>query len=238
MTNIPLRSIPLFAPLTDEALAEVEAALQTRHLAAEQVLFNLGDRGDELIIVQSGKLAIYKPDPGAPAKGQPIRTFTAGSMLGEMALIDQKPRSLSARAEEPTTILALSSADFRSLLSQDVQISLTLLSGLSDRIRYTTDFLNEVQDWVGRITDGNYTAGSAMESKTQYPDPTLATLAANFAQMAARVKEREDNLRQEVAMLRIEIDEAKRKEDSSQIMDSDYYRSLKDKVRNMRQKKE
>lgn len=238
MSILPLRTIPLFASLTDEGLAEVEAALQTRSLAAGDVLFNQGDRGDELIIVESGKLAIYKPDQGAPAKGQPIRTFTAGSMLGEMALIDQKPRSLSARAEESTTILALSLTAFRSLLASNVEISLTLLSGLSDRIRYTTDFLNEVQGWVGRITEGNYTAGAAVESQSQYPDPTLSTLAANFAQMAARVKEREDTLRQEVAMLRIEIDESKRKEDAGQIMDSDYYRNLKDKVRNMRQKKE
>jgi CRP/FNR family transcriptional regulator len=238
MTELPLRTVPLFAPLSEEGLAEVAAALQTRSLAANEVLFNQGDPGKELIIVQSGKLAIYKPEPGAPARGQPIRTFTTGSMLGEMALIDQKPRSLSARAEEATTILALSSDAFRDLLGSNVEISMTLLAGLSDRIRYTTDFLNEVQDWVGRITDGNYTSGMAVESQSQYPDPTLATLAANFAKMAARVKEREDQLKQEVAQLRIEIDEARRKEEASQIMDSDYYRSLKDKVRNMRQKKE
>lgn len=238
MSELPLRTVPLFATLNDEDLAEVEAALQSRSLAAGDVLFNQGDPGKELVIVQSGKLAIYKPEPGAPAKGQPIRTFTAGSMLGEMALIDQKPRSLSARAEETATILTLSSDAFRELLSSNVQISLTLLAGLNDRIRYTTDFLNEVQDWVGRITDGNYSAGTQAEANTTYADPNLAALAANFTKMAARVKEREDQLKQEVAQLRIEIDEARRKEESSQIMDSDYYRSLKDKVRSMRQKKE
>ena len=95
-----------------------------------------------------------------------------------------------------------------------------------------------VKDWVGRITEGNYSSAAPVESNAQYADPTLATLAANFAKMAARVKEREETLKQEVAQLRIEIDEARRKEESSQIMDSDYYRSLKDKVRSMRQKKD
>jgi len=238
MTDFSLRSVSLFAPLSDESLTELESVLQSRTLNTNEVLFCQGDPGDALYIVRSGKLAIYAPEPGDPARGQPIRTFSPGSILGEMALIDSKPRSLSARAEEPTTLLALSSADFHALLSENVSISLGLMSGLSDRIRYTTDFLGEVQDWVGRITEGNYTTGTPVQATTTYPDPTLATLAANFARMAAQVKAREDQLRQEVTRLKIEIDEARRKEESSQIMESDYYRSLKDKVRSMRQKKE
>ena len=238
MAEISLQNVAMFALLSDDDLAEVTAALQPRSLSAGEVLFNQGDPGTELIIVKEGKIAIYAPDPGLPASGQPIRVFTSGGLLGEMALLDQKPRSLSARAEEPSTILALSREAFNQALARSPQISLPLMSGLSDRIRYTTDFLGEVRQWVQRITDGNYQQGSTLESNSSYQDPTLATLAAEFAQMAARVKEREDTLRQEVAMLRIEIDEVKRKEEASQIMDSEYYRSLKDKVKNMRRQKD
>lgn len=202
------------------------------------MLFNQGDPGDELILVTAGKLAIYSPEGGSPAKGQPIRLFTAGSMLGEMALIDHQPRSLSARAEESSTILALSRPDFERLLAENPQMSTAIMSGLSERIRYTTDFLGEVRQWVQRITEGNYQAGIEVAAAKKYSDPSLATLAAEFSKMAAQVKEREDSLKQEVAMLRIEIDETKRKEDASQIMNSDYYRDLKARVKEMRQKKE
>jgi len=63
-------------------------------------------------------------------------------------------------------------------------------------------------------------------------------LAAEFAQMAARVQEREETLRKEVAQLRIQIDESKRKQEAQSIMDSDYYKSLKEKAKKLRQKNE
>lgn len=238
MPAIALNRIALFAQLSSEAIAEVERLLQPRSLAAGEVLFNQGDPGDELIIVQDGQLAIYAPEPEAPARGQPIRVFTSGGMLGEMALLDQEPRSLSARAETDSTILALRRADFQRLVAENPKMSAALMGGLSERIRYTTDFLGEVRQWVQRITEGNYQAGMEVEGSGKYKDPTLATLAAEFSAMAAQVKKREDTLKQEVAMLRIEIDESRRKEEASQIMDSEYYRSLKEKARSMRQKKE
>jgi CRP-like cAMP-binding protein len=238
MAEIALNQIALFAQLPAEALAELERLLQPRTLAAGEVLFNQGDPGSELIIVQEGQLAIYAPEPGEPAKGQPIRVFTSGGMLGEMALVDQQPRSLSARAETAATILALRREDFQRLVAENPKMSAALMGGLSERIRYTTDFLGEVRQWVQRITEGNYQAGMPIEDSGKYKDPTLATLAAEFSAMAAQVKQREDTLKQEVAMLRIEIDEKRRKEEASQIMDSEYYRSLKEKVRSMRQKKE
>jgi CRP-like cAMP-binding protein len=238
MAETFLRSIPLFSNLPDEALAQVEAALQERMLDAGQILFNHGDPGDELIIIKAGKISIYVPLDGAPANGQAIRYFTPGSVLGEMALLDEKPRSASARAEEASTILALSRKDFHQSLSANPQLSGTLMAGLSDRIRYTTDFLSEVRGWVQRITEGNYQPGIEANAHSSYQDPTLATLAAEFAQMAARVKEREDTLKQEVALLKIEIDETKRKQEASQIMDSDYYRELKEKIKSMRQQRD
>lgn len=238
MAAITLNTIPLFARLSDQALREIEERLHPRSLAAGEVLFNQGDAGDELILVSDGKLVIYAPEEGAPAKGQPIRQFTSGGVLGDMALIDRQPRSLSARAEESSTILTLARPDFEHLIAQNPQLSQTLMAGLSERIRYTTDFLGEVRQWVQRITEGNYQAGIQEDHGRKYQDPALAVLAAAFSRMAAQVKEREDTLKQEVAMLRIEIDEKKRQEDARQIMDSDYYRSLKEKVKEIRKTKE
>lgn len=237
MTHSLLKDLPMFAQFSDPALVEIESQFKPRSLAAGEVLFNQGDPGDELILVTGGKLAIYAPEDGSPAKGQPIRVFTNGAILGEMALIDHKPRSLSARAEEVSTILALSRDDFNRLRRENPELSDGIMCGLSDRIRYTTEFLGEVRQWVQRITEGNYQSGIDGGTGQKYADSSLAALAADFSKMAARVKEREDTLKQEVAMLRIEIDETKRREDASQIMNSEYYRSLKAKVNEIRQKK-
>ena len=98
-----------------------------------------------------------------------------------MALIDQKPRSTSARAEETSSIYALSGEAFHKILGQNPEMAVSVMAGLNDRIRYTTEFLGEVRNWVRRMAEGNYQTGGVMESN-KYTDPTLANLAAEFAQ--------------------------------------------------------
>jgi CRP/FNR family cyclic AMP-dependent transcriptional regulator len=235
--NINLRDVTLFSRLSDQSLAEVASALIPRELSAGEILFNQGDPGDELVIVEDGSVAIFMPVEGDSADVQPIRVFQPGEMLGEMALIDQKPRSLSARAEGSARILTLSGDDFRRILEQNPEMAISVMAGLNDRIRYTTDFLGEVRIWVQRMAEGDYKTSSLME-KGKYEDQTLATLAAEFAQMAARVQEREDTLRQEVAQLRIEIDEAKRKQEVQRIVGSEYYQSLKERAKELRKRNE
>jgi hypothetical protein len=83
---------------------------------------------------------------------------------------------------------------------------------------------------------GDYPAEDLAEDDDQ--DQTLASLAAECAQMAARVQQREEVLRREVAQLRIEIDENKRKKDVERIIGSEYYKSLKEKAAALRKQSE
>jgi CRP-like cAMP-binding protein len=196
------------------------------------VLFNLGDSGDEMILVQQGKIAIYVPDSNQPQSGQALRIFQSGDILGEMALIDRLPRSTSARAETRSVIATLDSNTFKRLLEDHPDMATGLMSGLSNRIRYTTDFIGEIRQWVQRMAEGNY---QAVQSSSQIEDSSLSALAAEFVRMAAQVREREEKLQKEVAQLRIEIDENKRRKEVSQITESDYYVSLKEKLKALRE---
>jgi len=228
-----LKDTTMFQNLSENDLAALTAVMQTRQLAAGEILFHQGDPGDELLVVQSGKLAIFTPVAGKPDTGQAIRFFGPGDVLGEMALIDRKPRSASARAEEDSTVLRLHGDDFRSLLAQHPDTAQAVMAGLSDRIRYTTDFLSEVRNWVQRMMEGNYQS-AANTRIGQYRDPTLAMLAGEFARMATVVQEREELLKQEVMQLRVEIDQVKRIEDASRIMGSEYYQALKERAKTLR----
>ena len=116
--TISLGSMALFAELPPEAHAEVLAALHPRRYPAGTIIFNQGDPGDELLIVEDGEIAIFAPTTG-PAVGQAIRIFKPGDVLGEMALIDQQPRSLSARAESDAAVLALGTSGIPLLLVPD-----------------------------------------------------------------------------------------------------------------------
>jgi CRP-like cAMP-binding protein len=230
-----LQKNPMFKSLSPPEAETLAGRLKTRSLRAGEVLFNLGDPGDEMILVREGQLSIYVPDPGKPEVGQPLRIFKPGDMLGEMALIDQLPRSASARAESDSTIASLGLDDFRDLLTSEPEVALSVMNGLSGRIRYTTDFIGEVRQWVQRLAEGKY---DAIKAPGDVEDTSLSALAADFVRMAAQVREREEKLRQEVAELRIQIDEKKRKEQVKEITQSEYYLSMKDKLRAMRDQQE
>jgi len=235
--DISLRDIPLFNNLSDSTLDEIERALESRSLETGEILFNQGDPGDELILVQGGEISIFAPIEGSAGNERPIRVFKPGEMLGEMAIIDKQPRSLSARAEEASTILTLGQKKFQELLGENPEMSLAVMAGLNDRIRYTTDFLSEVREWVQRIASGSYQSSELAEESDKYEDETLSTLAAEFAQMAAQVQEREEELRKEVLELRIAIDESKRKQDVEEILDTEFYRDLKAQAKSMKKRK-
>lgn len=224
--KIDLRELNIFSYLQPDALAEVTSTLQKKELQPGEVLFCQGDKGDELVIVEQGALSIFSPDQSGD--GEAIRIFHAGEVLGEMALIDEQPRSLSARAEETTTILTLKKVDFQNMLAAHPEMAQAVMSGLNNRVRYTTDFLSEVRKWVGRIAEGDYNIDSYGE---EYDDKTLASLAAAFARMATQVKAREEELRQEVNQLKIIIDQAKREQQVNEFVqsvriDSDFYKQL------------
>jgi CRP-like cAMP-binding protein len=202
-------------------------------------------------------VAIYEPGEAEPGKERPLRIFRAGGSLGEMALIDRKPRTLSARAIQPTRMLVLQGGDFEHLV-RDPAMAMAIMASLNDRIRYTTDFLSEVREWVGRMAGGQYetvqfftdmqtwvrqvAAGEydadVEKAAGQYRDPTMATLAAEFARMATHVREREEELRQEIAQLKIEIDHSKRQRQVDEIVETDFFQDIKSKAQDLRRKRE
>jgi CRP-like cAMP-binding protein len=156
---------------------------------------------------------------------------------------------------QDTRVLVLKGDDFRRLL-QDHDMAQAVMSGLNDRIRYTTDFLGEVRDWIGRMAAGQYETaqffsdmqawvqqlaegdyGQPDEFQAQYRDQTIASLAAEFARMAAQVKEREEELRHEIAQLKIEIDETKRKREVDEIVESDFFQDIQARARELRRKR-
>lgn len=232
-----LKKIHLFRNLPDAALEQIHQKLNSRELKKDAILFKMGETGDELILVKSGQIAIFTPD----IKGAQhiIRIFHPGESLGEMALIDEKPRSLSAKAVVDSEILTLSKSAFMELLQgKNVEIGLEIMRELSARVRYTTDFLNEVKDWVQIIAEGQYeSALQKAQEKSEDSDQMMATLAAEFTQMASQVQRREEALKQQVARLKIEVDEKKRKEDFEEIVQSEYYQELKAKMDEIRGRK-
>lgn len=252
-----LRGTYMFGRLPETTLTRLAAVLHRRSYHEGEILFHKGDPGEEMYIVEEGSVAIFEPGGAEPGKERPLRIFRTGGSLGEMALIDREPRTLSARAIQPTQMLVLKGSDFGHLL-RDPAMAMAIMAGLNDRIRYTTDFLAEVRQWVGRMAGGQYETAQFFtdmqtwvrqvaageydagveEAASQYRDPTMSTLAAEFARMATNVREREEELRQEIAQLKIEIDQTKREKQVEEIVESDFFQDIKSRAREMRRKRE
>ncbi len=127
-----LRRVGLFQELDDHTLREIgNAAVEQRWEAGQEVV-RQGDTGVGMFIVRSGKVEIVQEHAGQSEK---VRDLGPGDVFGEMALLDEFPRSATVRAVEPTTCLGITRWHFRGILESHPQIALKLLPILTKRLR-------------------------------------------------------------------------------------------------------
>jgi CRP-like cAMP-binding protein len=135
------RSIYLFQGLSDDELALVSGITAERECSENEVIFGEGEVGDAFYMVLDGKVRISKHVAGAGEEALAI--LEQGSYFGEMALIDEFPRSASAIAQTDCRVLLMDKADFVQLLSCHKDLAYKLLwvfcKTLSQRLRETNE---------------------------------------------------------------------------------------------------
>ncbi len=136
-----LKKIPLFANLTTDHLGKVAAIAAQKQVRANEKIFHEGEVGTEMYLIASGKVRISKMVPGVGEEALAI--LEPGSYFGEMALIDDTPRSADATAHMPCTLYVIQKADLEELmfLHKDLAYELlwTFVRTLSARLRETND---------------------------------------------------------------------------------------------------
>lgn len=120
---------------------------------ADTTIFREGDAGDKLYIILEGRIRISKFIPGVGEEA--LAVLDRGDFFGEMALIDDKPRSADARAHErDATVLSIDRATLNEILSMDPHASLQFLNLLC---RLISRRLREIND---KIVQWKYMAGA------------------------------------------------------------------------------
>jgi CRP/FNR family transcriptional regulator, cyclic AMP receptor protein len=136
-----LKKIPLFANLTTDHLQKVGAIAAQKQLKANERVFQEGDVGTEMYIIASGKVRISKMVQGVGEEA--LAVLEPGSYFGEMALIDDTPRSADATAHLACTLYVIQKTDLEQLmfLHKDLAYELlwTFVRTLSARLRETND---------------------------------------------------------------------------------------------------
>jgi len=129
-----LARVDLFSNLDKKELQALGSSCQERKYSAGTTLFSQGDTGVGLYVLTNGKVRIVQANNPDRAEEE-IATEGAGEVLGEMALLDDLPRSATVIAVEDVTALLLPVWEFRSTLQSHPTIALKLLSVLSRRLR-------------------------------------------------------------------------------------------------------
>jgi len=141
MTLDAIRSVPLFASLDDHAASELRDLLRTREADAETTLFQAGDDGDAMYLIESGRVRIAVTDED---KRQIVLAELArGDFFGEMAIIDGKQRSADATVIEPARLAVLSRDSFLKFIRNNPIVALEMLSATFSRLRHTDKMLQQ-----------------------------------------------------------------------------------------------
>ena len=126
--TIILKSSDLFGALPAENLATLSAIATEVRLPAGAVLFKDGDTGDSLYLVTSGRVRIVKG-------GAEIAALEKGACFGEMAVLDQAPRSADAIIADEAVLLRIGSDEFYEVLAENPALAQGLVRLLTRRLR-------------------------------------------------------------------------------------------------------
>ncbi len=131
-----LKNSALFGSLTPLELKIVDGLMHERRYLRDEIVFDEGEEGQALYLVTAGSVAIRRTTAGT---GEMVAQLNPGSIFGDMALLDNAPRTAQARALDNCELAVFFRADFMRLMETDAaigyKISLALARLMGQRLR-------------------------------------------------------------------------------------------------------
>ena len=137
-----LMNNPMFRGLSDQQLEEVIQVLDEVYVKAGEIIALEGEPASELYFIKNGTAEVFKKEPELDYEHR-LSTVTTGDSIGEMAVLDCKPRSASVRAISDCSLLLLKNDKLQSLSSVEEsaysKIKSNLSCEMSERLRQTNE---------------------------------------------------------------------------------------------------
>jgi cAMP-binding proteins - catabolite gene activator and regulatory subunit of cAMP-dependent protein kinases len=133
MDSSLFRKFALFAELDDRELGAVAKVARSRRYSRDEVVFHADESGDVFFLIREGKVKVTMISP--EGKEIILSILGPGEFFGEMALLEDEPRSATVVATEPLELLTIWRSDFLQLLSENFSITRKVLAELSNRLR-------------------------------------------------------------------------------------------------------
>jgi signal transduction histidine kinase len=147
--KIPLLRIA-FKELEEDELLAIADLTELRTYPSGHVLCQEGEYGDIFYIIADGSIVITKKISDEEGE-RVLRIGGKGDMVGEMALIQNVPRSATVRTTTPCTVLEMKKQDFETILSQSPRMAIEITSVTLDRMRANDQMAIEILQKSNRV---------------------------------------------------------------------------------------
>lgn len=169
-TRALLKRVPMFSDLNRRELAEVEKILYRRTYAPDEVIFRQGDPGVGMYVIERGSVAVIQE-----ATDRTLASLRAGEFFGEIALLNETPRSARAVATTAAVLHGLFQAELYDLVQRNPRLGTKLLlplaRNLGSRLLHADERLQVLHDQLDALgvsaetigEDDDGIAGSALD---------------------------------------------------------------------------
>jgi CRP/FNR family transcriptional regulator/CRP/FNR family cyclic AMP-dependent transcriptional regulator len=180
-----LRTVPIFADLAEEEIDALARVTSRRKCPKDTVVFFENDEGDSLFMILEGRIKVTIL--GDDGREIILSVLAPGDFFGEMALLDNEPRSATAIAMEDTELVSLHRADFQNVVVENTRITLALVRALSARLRKANHQISTLAllDVYGRVA--RLILDMARDEGKRLKDGRIAFRRATHQEIANRI---------------------------------------------------
>jgi CRP-like cAMP-binding protein len=180
-----LRTVPIFSELSEEDITSLARLALRKRYPKDTVVFFENEEGDFFFTILEGRIKVTIL--GDDGREVILSVLGPGDFFGEMALLDNEPRSATAIAVEESELLSLHRNDFQSVLNDNRSITSALIRVLSARLRRANHQISTLAllDVYGRVA--RVIVDMAREEGKRLRDGRIAFRRATHQEIANRI---------------------------------------------------
>ena len=180
-----LRNVPIFSELSDPDVATLARVATRRRYPKDTVVFFENEEGDFFFMILEGRIKVTIL--GDDGREIILSVLGAGDFFGEMALLDNEPRSATAIAVEESELLSLHRTDFQNVIADNHAIMSALIKILTARLRKANHQISTLAllDVYGRVA--RVMLDMAKEEGKRLKDGRIAFRRATHQEIANRI---------------------------------------------------
>lgn len=180
-----LRSVPLFAGLTEHELGRLADRAISREYQEGEIIFSEGDPCDGLYVIQAGSVRIF--NTSSNGRERVLLIENAGNSLAELPVFDGGPYPASTAAVGKCTLLFISKKDFRALCMEQPELPLKVLKVVSSRLRQLVGIIEELSFATVRSRLAAWLLQEARTRGLETPSGAKFVLSVNNQELAFQI---------------------------------------------------